>query len=95
MLQSVNWKVDSAVAVLLGDAAPTPSDGLGSPPGRVNRSRSMEAPPGKRKLKFKVPPNVKSGATVTIEDGVSKKKFNVKIPPGATPGSTLQVLVDE
>merc|ERR1711871_266647 len=91
VLTSTNWNVENAVAVLLGDDdLNTNNRGNSS-----NRSNSVSAPPGKRKLRFKVPNNVKSGQTVTIQDAVSKKKFNVKIPPSAKPGSTLQIFVDE
>jgi hypothetical protein len=94
VLTSTNWNVENAVAVLLGD------DTIGGGSSNSNSSNrsasnSVSAPPGKRKLRFKVPANVKSGQTVTIQDGVSKKKFNVKIPATAKPGSTLQIFVDE
>merc|ERR1719498_1913789 len=93
VLTSTNWNVENAVAVLLGDDDFSGSNTT-SNSGR-SRSSSSSAPPGKRKLRFKVPANVKSGQTVTIQDAVSKKKFNVKIPPSAKPGSTLQIFVDE
>merc|ERR1712054_56365 len=89
VLTSTNWNVEHAVAMLLGD------DSFSGGSSGGNRSSSTPAPPGKRKLRFKVPANVKSGQTVTIQDGVSKKKFNVKIPATAKPGSTLQIFVDE
>ena len=90
VLTSTNWNVEHAVAVLLGD------DTIGGGSSNSNSSNrsasnSVSAPPGKRKLRFKVPANVKSGQTVTIQDGVSKKKFNVKIPATAKPGSTFQI----
>ena len=93
VLQSVGWNVEMAVAMLLGDPSPGPA-AASTPPGRTNRTQSIDTPAGKRKLRFKVPANVKPGTTVTIKDAVSKKNFNVKIPPSAAPGSVLQIFVD-
>ena len=57
----------------------------------VHRSRSMEAPPGKRKLKSKSATECEKWGYYDHEDVISEERFNVN--PGATPGSTFEVQV--
>ena len=54
---------------------------------------SGSVPPGKRALRFKIPPNVSPGQTVTIEDKQTGKRHAVKIPANARAGSELQIFV--
>ena len=90
-LEATGWDVQSAIALLLneGGMSGAPSSGSSaSLPQPVTQSSGS----GKKKLRFKIPPNVSPGQTVTISDP-SGKKYAVKVPAHAKPGSTLQIYV--
>lgn len=83
-LDAVGWDVTKAVAVLSNDPAPQPG---------ANRPPVAGGNAGKRPLRFKIPPGVSPGQTVTIQDSATGKKHAVRIPNGASPGSELQIFV--
>ena len=90
-LEATGFDVQAAIALLLneGGMSGAPSSGSSaSLPQPVTQSSGS----GKKKLRFKIPPNVSPGQTVTISDP-SGKKYAVKVPAHAKPGSTLQIYV--
>merc|ERR1711871_1391879 len=83
-LEAVGWDVQKAVAVLSSDTEPRAP---------TQRSSTTAGGHGKRPLRFKIPPGVSPGQTVTIQDSATGKKHAVRIPNGASPGSELQIYV--
>ena len=68
-LEAVGWDVTKAVAVLSNDPAPRPT---------ANQPPAAGVSAGKRPLRFKIPPGVSPGQTVTIQDSATGKKHAVR-----------------
>ncbi len=68
-LEAVGWDIGKAVAVLSND--PAPQSG-------ANQLDVAGGSSGKRPLRFKIPPGVSPGQTVTIQDSATGKKHAVR-----------------
>ena len=94
-LDAVGWNVESAIALLLsdGDISGSANNIIGNTVSNPPQVLASSGERGKKKLRFKVPDNVKPGQTVTIAEKPGGRKYAVKVPPHAKPGSTLQIFV--